>query len=494
MTTLILQILLLVSVVLAWMPSSPTTVTNKRIGLFQLLDINVEGKTANSNPIENKKALNSVIDEALSQEDDRNVPSLQDWALEEGVQLASGVELLDNGLGDWGVGLNQSQVEGTAVMTIPADIILSSEDPQVQKYRDSVTASMKKDNKNMEMYVPEFLLILRVLEEKSNGDKSRWQPWLHTLPKSFNTGLYLDRIERIQVERLAPEFLKHQDLQFEACYKAMQQLLDNDQLPKRVASYLKHIGDTDDDDWEASHTMESLIRWAFSVVFTRSWRTASGKEANLVPLGDMFNHDSENPNVAPKPSSEDGGSMQLILKEDTDAERALHISYGLSTHPGRFLVLFGFWDRSSPFMDANLTIPEEFKVDRSNVVTSTRNGAMTEDVWVLATYKFLLERDPEAADKLAEAQKIQDDDAIFEIISKWDLEVALYLRLHVLKLLSETYPDMVRGHLVIIYSFVLNLFLLCRNANDNSQILPFMAPGPCSRRYEWFPKTLWDDC
>jgi hypothetical protein len=132
----------------------------------------------------------------------------------------------------------------------------------------------------------------------------------------------------------------------------------------------------------------------------------------------------------------------MTLKQDVSEGSPLFLSYGMGVFPARFLVNFGFWDRSAQFMDANLTIPEEFPVDRSQLVASTRTGGITEDVWNLAIYRLLQERDPAMAEKLAVAQQKQDEASIQDICSKFDLEGALYLRLHALTLLSETYPDM----------------------------------------------------
>jgi hypothetical protein len=436
--TNLLPLLLLSSSVYSWVvPSTKQARANgynvQSYPRFAVKDVDGSSKTIDN------KALKDVINKALDQDDNRNIPFLQEWAIGQGVQIADGVTFVDNGLGDWGVGLNQSHAKGTSVMTIPSDLILSSESPELQKYRDSLQTSM---NGGMEFYVPECLLILRVLEEKSKGESSRWQPWLETLPRSFSTGLFFEEIERAQAERLAPEFLIQQDLQWNACFAAIRKLLDDGLLSDNMTTFLKkaQISDGDDDD-EPADTLDSLIRWAFSVVFTRSWRTASGLEATLVPLGDMFNHDSKNANVAPRPFSDDG-SIQLSLKEDTDVGADLFITYGLSSFPGRFLILFGFWDRSSFFMDANLTIPEEFVVDRSQLVVSTRNGAITEDVWNLAVYNILSQRDPAKAAQMAEAQRTQDETTIQKFSSEWGLEAALYLRLHVLRTIGETYPGM----------------------------------------------------
>ena len=45
------------------------------------------------------KEASSLNDLLATIDDKRNVPSLQDWAIEQGVTLANGVKLVDNGLG-----------------------------------------------------------------------------------------------------------------------------------------------------------------------------------------------------------------------------------------------------------------------------------------------------------------------------------------------------------------------------------------------------------
>lgn len=355
------------------------------------------------------------------------MPSLQNWALDKGVQLAEGVKLVDNGLGDWGVGLseNHTQVAETPIMTVPKDLVLSSADPKLQKLRSTISESMAP----MEYYVPECLLMIKVLWEKAQADDSTWSTWLETLPQDFNTGIYLDTLERSHVERMAPDFLKQQDLQWTACQRALQEAFGKKLLPNELQDFLEEAGD-----------IEDLTKWAFSVIFTRSWRAPSGSEATLVPLGDMFNHDSVMANVAP--NILDDGSVRMTVKQDVAEGSPLFLSYGMGVFPARFLVNFGFWDRSADFMDANLTIPEEFPIDRSQLVASTRTGGITEDVWNLGIYKLLQKRDPTIAETLAVAQQGQDDAAIQEICSQYDLEGAMYLRLHALKIIGETYPDM----------------------------------------------------
>lgn len=327
-------------------------------------------------------------------------------------------------------------------MVVPKDLILSSDLERLQPFRDAIHQSMSKNNLRQEYYVPECLLVLLLLWEKSKGNDSIWSPWLECLPKpkSFNTGIYLDDLERSQMERIAPEFLRQQDLQWEACLTAIQELVGQQEaaasaLPKDLKNFLTP---------EDPINMKALVKWAFSVVFTRSWRPpandGTAESATLVPIGDFLNHDSQQANVIPRMTED--GSLELVLKADATDGSSLFLSYGMTHLPARFLVMYGFWDRSADFIDANLTVPEEFPVDRSRLVISSRTGELAEDVFNLAVYQVLKERDPDTAKRLSAAQQNQDDATLQELCSQWDLEAAMYLRLHVLKLLGETYPEM----------------------------------------------------
>ena len=419
----------------------------RRCQLFELHETNSKEEEESSSSSSSPSSLTDLLDVL---DDERNVPVLQDWAIDQGVTLADGVKLVDNGLGDWGVGLSEKNTHKakTAVMTVPQNLILSSNDPNLQYLRRPITKAMTTTvgTVSMEYFVPECLLIISVLLEMARGDNSLWKPWLDTLPKSFNTGLYLDQLERRNVERIAADFLLQQQLQFDSCFNATMELLQHNQLPEELQRFLllkqeeekiKDDGEGDDEEKD----LKELIKWAFTVVFTRSWRNPSNEDAMLVPLGDMFNHDSEIANVVPDILQD--GSVQMSLKRNVSEGSPLFLSYGMGTIPARFLVNFGFWDRSTLYMDANLTVPEEYQVDKAQLVVSTKNGGISQDVFNLAIYNVLRERDDQdLAKRFVKAQNNQDLTVLDEMITKFELEGAMFLRLHVLKILSETYPDM----------------------------------------------------
>lgn len=348
----------------------------------------------------------SLSDLRFAFEDDRNVPKLEEWAAHQGVRFAPGVGLVDLGLGDWGVGSSSSLDAQAPIVTVPAQLVLSSTDEPVDGYKEAIAKAMATASPGMEHYLPECLLVVRLLQEANKGEESLWKEWIDTLPPDFSTGLYLDPLERSVAERVAKPFLDHQEQQWKACKAAI-------------------LEETDVD-------VDRLL-WAFSVVFTRSWRPPPGDRATLVPLGDMFNHDSR---ANAKPNALEDGSFQLVAKNGIEPGSPLFLSYGFSTVPGRFLVNFGFWDRSADFMDANLTVPSEMAnaIDASRLVVSTRSGAIAEDVFTLGVYNFLKQRDPEKAAKMAK------DPAAYALA--YDLEGALWLRVHALRQTSETYPDM----------------------------------------------------
>ncbi|KAL3927338.1 MAG: hypothetical protein SGBAC_013125 [Bacillariaceae sp.] len=455
-------------------------------------------------------ALTDLLD---TLDDKRNIPSLQDWAVEQGVQFAEGVLLVDNGMGDWGVGLsaNHSHLANTPIMTIPAHLILSSNDDRIAPATEAFVGNkMAESSPGMDYYAKECLLMMVLLLEQLNGEGSNWSPWLESLPRSYPTGISFDPLERSHVERMAPAFLEQQDKQWNACWHAVQQVLvvddddgDSVKLPTGFRDVLlkynkSHRGN---DNTEASinleeinemddeRTLKELVQWAFGAVFTRSWRSPDGRAATLVPLGDMFNHDSVMANVYPslllqeeeekddddyddddEAKTTKGSSIQMKLKTNVEGGSPLYLSYGMGNQPARFLVNFGFWDRSASLMDANLTVPEahadDWPVDLSELVVSTRSGGISEEVWNLAIYRFLLDQQERqdqdeqqqqqqqqndddsndtfcnAAAKLAQARKHSNSTTFQTMLDQYDIPAIMYLRRHALQIVSQTYPEM----------------------------------------------------
>lgn len=375
-------------------------------------------------------------------------PLLQ-WAVDSGVEFHAGVELMANPQsGDITVVTTIPMEPGTSVVSIPSYLILSSE-----HYQDSSLQKWIASSIYDQQYVPEFLLVIRFLEEVSLGESSAWHPWIQSLPNEFTTALYMDDFERGKLQRMAPQFVEKQDQQWEFCLFLFRELLQlgNGQGQQQTISTQNQMMVVSDislhlQQWLAAHpNLESLLRWAFSVVFTRSWRSPDGKDATIVPLGDLFNHHSQNHNLRPnlqKPTgstlmggkAEDFGRLQLCLVDSTETATPeqpteFFLSYGSTHEPARFLALFGFCDTSSLLVDAQMdqylqkhglpALGDDDawpSIDPSECVVSSGSGILAEDVWRVGLIKVLTKSYPSQLENLrsacsdvGESEELDDD-------------------------------------------------------------------------------------
>ena len=98
----------------------------------------------------------------------------------------------------------------------------------------------------------------------------------------------------------AGTFLYAQDIQYDTCLNLMEvdvgatttKTDDTDRfnqwlLELQQCKYHHAAG-------EQQNAFDNLVKWAFSVVFTRSMRSPNKQHAQIVPIGDMANHDIYN--------------------------------------------------------------------------------------------------------------------------------------------------------------------------------------------------------
>ena len=418
-----------------------------------------------------------VEDSSLFDNPNRDLESLVAWAVLSGVEFAPGVKISENKHGGWGVALTQPQEQGTAIMTIPNRLILASSsttsdskknDNEAERRRQWMEEAMiSMGDPHNQQYVPECLLMLRVLEEVSKGEASLWHTWLQSLPRTFSTGQYLDTMEREVVKRMAPQYLEHQDRQWETCRNTLVSFLSDNEPAKELKNWWMELND---DDYQ-----EMMLKWAFSVVFTRSWRTPDRKDATIVPLGDMVNHDSQRANIRPSLEEEPScASLQLCLTESlknvnekSNGAENLYLSYGISEYPARFLVVFGFCDVSAPYVHVGDFLKEDPYVggllkedalselppiDMTQLVVSTANGTIAEEVWNVFLYKVLQQRDPLQLQSLRDAferNPMEADAVLQDLMTEWEYSVARALQAHIQNILDNIYPQMMLNELVL---------------------------------------------
>ena len=396
----------------------------------------------------------------------RDMASLSEWSRGANIVLADSVELAEDLLGDWSLTTTKSIEQGSSIMTIPEEVILTSDvegdsfspyytENDMKKIRDWMEAELESGSQAKQDYLPEYMLVYKLIREVSMGMNSRWYPWLQSLPTQFSTGLYLDEVERKHVERMTGEYIKVQGMQYRACLQVFQKLVSSQKSKGRNAliskDFLDWMSALQQESSNGETKFDSLVKWAYSIVFTRSWRSPVRTQAQIVPLGDLANHDSQFANLKPGFSEKDG-AFQFFVTKDIEvvgsATPKLYLSYGLTYSPARFLVIFGFCDVTAAYIDANLDfLPDDSDdwptmMEPSQLVVSTLNGALSEDVWIAFLYKMLQKSQPDVLSRIRQAfdnGEEQGNALVEELLEKWEFEVGMEIQAHYQKLLATDF-------------------------------------------------------
>jgi len=418
----------------------------------------------------------------------RDIQSLQDWAKDNGVQFHNHIGVVsvpsdddtDYTNDDWGVSLLTSDGDattmeaGTIVLSVPTSLVLSS--PKVAKelvevYNLDLKDSMKiLHDGGFANQSPEFFLFTKILLEHTKGNDSLWQPWLASLPQTFQTGIYMNSFEKSCLPPFAFALAEFETEKLQAFRQALSCLLEQpaatESLPSLKEVTLKKSDDDDD-----------LIKWAYNVVFSRCWKYADQVDdtntdeigrSDIVPLGDMFNHadpanvvvnymdrsqdDSTNETVVGRTEDESKDAVKFVLTQDIEMGHEnpqLCLSYGLITNLYRFLILFGFVNDQMKELYCQILFTSPSKVmielgcaDRTKMLYRTEDGAIADTVWNTVLYSLLEQQignpEAEAARKaLYQAHLDCDATTTSEIREKYLLEASLTLRNHVERTLKD---------------------------------------------------------
>jgi len=390
------------------------------------------GKPAASTASSAIATSNSARDDALK--------SLLEWSAKNSISRGKGVTVSPSSKnvgGGVGVRINRKTKAGSEVMRIPYNMILSSRELQLdlsEEASDVVLNSLKEDG--LDTYASEFFLMLRVLEVyvahktgiEDADEYDDFGPWLESLPTTFDMGIYFDSTERSYLPQLAAKLLDLQERQLAAFRKAFSALVDQEERYQVLTS-------SDKDD---------IVKWAFSIVFSRSWRSPSNPDdARIVPIADCFNH-GDSANVIVEEPEGAYGPTEVLLKSDVDKDTELLLSYGPGYDPSRFLVIFGFYDETveEVFCGVAINGPSDEQIelgctDRSKMIYRS-DGAIANSVWDTVLYTTLSQV-PEEQQLFFEAYKSGDAEQFQALHRKYRLEVAAALRNHAEQVLATEY-------------------------------------------------------
>ena len=209
----------------------------------------------------------------------RNVPQLESWAIESGIQKIDGLELYtEDGL-DYQYITTADIPSGTTLMYIPAGVCLSSsmvaQELNAMSPTGGVAAAVDKLNKiGGQNSVADFYLFLKLLVEYEAQENSPYYAWLDSLPR-----LYYNAVSMTDF-----------------CYECLPPLVFSlSRLEKVKFDNFKQVLAKVDIVSDYVKSNEEVLKWAFNVVYTRAYadKDGQGSDVTITPLGDMFNHGTE---------------------------------------------------------------------------------------------------------------------------------------------------------------------------------------------------------
>ena len=121
----------------------------------------------------------------------RDIGTMQEWALYNGVQTVDGFQLTmsEDGLQDVGVMTTQDIPSDTPVLMVPQPMIFSANLARQELYNDSVQkAEEYLERHQLGDSISEFALYLKILTEIEQGEQSPWFAWFNSLPRSYYNG------------------------------------------------------------------------------------------------------------------------------------------------------------------------------------------------------------------------------------------------------------------------------------------------------------------
>ena len=201
----------------------------------------------------------------------RDVYSMEEWAMQYGAQKAPGIELYSEDGSDYQYVAQQGIQGGQTALYIPPDIVLNSASIQ-QEFGQSLTGAEQVVvgiDRGTQARLPLFRLMVKILAEYEKGQDSPFYPWLNSLPRQYYNGVSMTQ----------------------ACFDCLppyagwlasseRQNYSNFVAAIRQGGYLPLQQSTIQDG--------TVLKWAYNVALTRFHEVWQPERAKLIgPLADM---------------------------------------------------------------------------------------------------------------------------------------------------------------------------------------------------------------
>jgi SET domain len=313
----------------------------------------------------------------------RDIYTMEEWAVQYGVQRSDGFQLtmVDNGDGvvdDYIVITTENLAGGSPVVFVPNQMLLASWQAPQEFGNALDQAEGELSRADLAFQIPLFRLFVKILAEYEKGMDSPWFPWLNSLPRRYNNGASMTYA---CFDCLPP-------------YVAWLSMTERTNCVnfQKAAKLLQYAGVLR----ETTALNTDLLKWAYSVATTRSFDVPdSGGEKVIAPMADFFNHGTET--EVDYQLDQDGNFMVYAIR-DVPAGSPLRISLGDPTNPSPLLATYGFLDESSPATFCKIMNKRdemaELNLNFSNLLFYKDTGEVSPEVWDLLLYSILKENDP----------------------------------------------------------------------------------------------------
>ncbi|OEU20387.1 ribulose-1,5-bisphosphate carboxylase-like protein [Fragilariopsis cylindrus CCMP1102] len=306
---------------------------------------------------------------SLSENAQRDVYTMDDWAVNAGAQKAEGFELTSYDGQDYYAATNQDIPAGSPVLFVPNQMMFTSSSV-AQEFGDALSqAENELVTCDCGELVPLFRLYAKVLVEYEKGENSPWYSWLNSLPRMYNTGASMTYA---CFECLPPY----------AAWLAMSERTNSVNFQKAIRNIYSGIISEE----TASNT--EVLKWAYNVAATRS--LDRNGELFIAPLADMFNHGTE---TEVDINYDEEGNCMVYASKDIPAGSPLRMSLGDPTNPSPIFAKYGFLDDSSPATFCKVmhlrNEMQELGYDFSNLLFFKDTGDMSSEVYDVVLYGIL---------------------------------------------------------------------------------------------------------
>lgn len=202
----------------------------------------------------------------IAESTERDMGTFDEWATACGVQRSEGFQLTSEDGLDWSVMTTQPLQEGDPVLYVPGEMVFSSQAAQQElaqlgNVQDAVDYLGRLGAMDQ---VPQFYLFLKTLLEYERGDQSPWFPWLDSLPRLYYNAVSMTDFCYECLPPLVFALSRAERVKFQNFCDALAKI-------DFLSGQTKNNGD--------------LAKWAFNVVYTRSF--GSNGDKRIAPMADM---------------------------------------------------------------------------------------------------------------------------------------------------------------------------------------------------------------